>query len=467
VVGSLAEVREYIAYYAEHRHDVEHEIDGVVVKVDEVSVQRRLGSTSKAPRWAIAFKYPPQEVMTTLVDVRVNVGRTGRVTPYAVLEPVFVGGVTVAQATLHNAQEVARKGVLIGDTVVVRRAGDVIPEVLGPVVQRRDGSQRPFVMPTHCPECGTELAPAKEGDVDIRCPNPDCPAQRWRRLEYLAGREALDIEVLGEKACVALFDCGVITSAGEVFDLTADALAGCPFFVNDDGALSANAQRLLVNLEEVKQRPLWRVLVALSIRHVGPVAAQALANHFGSVDAIMAADADEIAAASGVGPTIARAVHEWFADPVNRMLIDRWRAAGVRMAEERADAGPRPLEGVTVVITGSLETYSRDQAAEEITARGGKVTGSVSKKTDFVVVGESPGSKYDKAVALKVPILDDEGLRLLLADGPAAARSASAAPAADAETAEEGETAAEGQTGAGAETAAEGQTAVDGGARKP
>jgi DNA ligase (NAD+) len=348
---------------------------------------------------------------------------------------VLVAGSTVARATLHNASEVKRKGVLIGDTIVIRKAGDVIPEVLGPVVDRRDGSEQEFVMPTGCPECGTTLAPAKEGDVDIRCPNPDCPAQRWRRLEYLASREALDIEVLGEKACVALFDCGVITSAGEVFDLTAEALTACPFFVNDDGALSANAHRLLANLEEVKQRPLWRVLVSLSIRHVGPVAAQALANHFTSVDAIAAADVEELAAATGVGPTIARAVDEWFSEPVNRALIERWRSAGVRMAEERADAGPRPLEGVTVVITGSLETYSRDQAAEEITTRGGKVTGSVSKKTDFVVVGESPGSKYDKAVTLKVPVLDEEGLRLLLTEGPAAAREGAVAPPGDADSA--------------------------------
>ncbi|MCW2643306.1 MAG: ligase [Dactylosporangium sp.] len=423
-VPDLAGVRGYIDFYAEHRHEVEHEIDGVVVKVDQVSVQRRLGATSKAPRWAIAYKYPPEEAMTRLVDIRVNVGRTGRVTPYAVLEPVFVGGVTVTNATLHNAQEVTRKGVLIGDTVMIRRAGEVIPEVLGPVVDKRDGSEHPFVMPTHCPDCGSPLAPAKEGDVDIRCPNSrTCPAQLRERVFHLAGRGGFDIEVLGYKAGVALLDSQVITDEGDLFALDAEQLAKSPFFVNKNGSLGSNASRLLANLQDAKSRPLWRVLVALSIRHVGPTAAQALAGALGSIDAIEAASVEELAAVEGVGPTIAESIKEWFTVDWHRQVVEKWRAAGVRMAEERVEVGPRPLEGLTVVITGSLPTYSRDEATEAVTTLGGKVTGSVSKKTSFVIVGEAPGSKYDKAVALKVPILDEDGLRVLLADGPEAART--------------------------------------------
>jgi len=429
VQPDLAGVRGYIAEYAERRHAIEHEIDGVVVKVDEVSIQRRLGATSKAPRWAIAFKYPPEEAMTRLLDVKVNVGRTGRVTPYAVLEPVFVGGVTVTSATLHNGQEVARKGVLIGDTVVIRRAGEVIPEVLGPVVEKREGTERVFTMPTHCPECGSELAPAKSGDVDIRCPNSrTCPAQLRERLFHLSGRGALDIEVLGYKAGAALLESGVLTDEGDLFALSAEQLAAAPFFVNKDGTLGSNATKLLVNLAEAKQRPLWRVLVALSIRHVGPTAAQALAKELGSVEAIEAAEVEQLAGVDGVGSTIAESVKEWFTIDWHREVVSKWREAGVRLAEERVDTGPRPLEGVTVVVTGSLPGYSRDEATEAITARGGKVSGSVSKKTGFVVVGETPGSKYDKAVALGVPILDEDGLRVLLAEGPEAARVVAAIP---------------------------------------
>ncbi|MFS8477402.1 MAG: NAD-dependent DNA ligase LigA [Micromonosporaceae bacterium] len=423
VVEDLAGVREYTAYYAEHRHDVEHEIDGVVVKVDDVRIQRRLGSTSRAPRWAIAVKYPPEEANTRLIDIQVNVGRTGRVTPYAVLEPIYVGGVTITNATLHNAQEVARKGVLIGDTVVVRRAGDVIPEIVGPVVDLRDGTEREFVMPTHCPECGSPLAPAREGEVDIRCPNNrSCPAQLRERVFHLAGRGAFDIEVLGYKAAMALLDDQVITDEGDLFGLTADDLARSAFFVNKDGSLGSNAVKLLANLQEAKGRPLWRVLVALSIRHVGPTAAQALAREFGSVDAIAQASVERLAEVEGVGPTIAESIREWFAVDWHREVVEKWRAAGVRMAEERAETGPRPLEGVTVVVTGTLEGYSREGAAEAVTARGGRVTGSVSKKTDFVVVGENPGSKYDKALALKIPILDEAGFEVLLSEGPEAAR---------------------------------------------
>ncbi|MQA27335.1 MAG: NAD-dependent DNA ligase LigA, partial [Micromonosporaceae bacterium] len=428
VVSSLDQVREFVGYYAEHRHAVEHEIDGVVVKVDSVAQQRRLGSTSRAPRWAIAVKYPPEEVNTKLIDIRVNVGRTGRVTPYAELEPVLVAGSTVAYATLHNAEEVKRKGVLIGDTIVLRKAGDVIPEVVSPVVDLRDGDEREFEMPTHCPECGTELWREKESDVDIRCPNSrSCPAQLRERLFHLAGRGGFDIEVLGYKAGVALLESGVVSDEGDLFSLEEEALRTCPFFVNKDGSLSSNGAKLLANLEEVKRRPLWRVLVALSIRHVGPTAAQALALQFGSIDRILAASQEEIAAADGVGPTIAESIVDWFGVDWHREVVEKWRAAGVRMAEERADE-PRPLQGLTVVITGSLETYSRDEAKEEVQRQGGKVAGSVSKKTDFVVVGESPGSKYDKAVQLKVPVLDSDGLRVLLEQGADAAREQVQAP---------------------------------------
>jgi DNA ligase (NAD+) len=426
VVADLAGVRDYIAYYAAHRHDLEHEIDGVVVKVDRWDLQRRLGATSRAPRWAIAFKYPPEEVNTVLRDIKVNVGRTGRVTPYAELEPVRIAGSTVAFATLHNAREVARKGVLIGDTVVVRKAGDVIPEILGPVVASRPPDARPFVMPTHCPECGAPLAPAKESDVDIRCPNArSCPAQLRERVFHLAGRGALDIEVLGYKTAIALLECKVITDEGDLFALDADRLASCDFFVNQDGSLGSNATKLLANLAEAKRRPLWRVLVALSIRHVGPTAAQALATRFGSIDEIAAAGVEELAAVDGVGPTIAESLAEWFGVEWHRQVVEKWRAAGVRMAEEHPRAGaPQPLAGVTVVLTGTLAGYSRDEAAAEITARGGKVTSSVSKKTSFVVAGENPGSKYDKAVSLHIPVLDEAGLRTLLAEGPEAVRPA-------------------------------------------
>jgi DNA ligase (NAD+) len=423
VLPDLSEVRSFISHFAEHRHDVEHEIDGVVVKVDSVALQRRLGSTSRAPRWAIAFKYPPETATTGLREIRVNVGRTGRVTPYAVLDPVFVGGVTVTNATLHNAADVVRRGVLIGDTVIVRRAGDVIPEIVGPVVEKRDGSQTPFAMPEDCPECGSKLAPAREGDVDIRCPNSrSCPAQLRERLFHLAGRGALDIEVLGYKAAVALLDSGNVADEGDLFALDADKLAQTPFFVNADGSLSTNAGKLLANLAEAKNRPLWRILVALSIRHVGPTAAQALATSFGSLDAIVGASVEELSGVEGVGPTIAESLREWFSVDWHREVVEKWRAAGVRLVEERADSGPKPLVGLTVVVTGSLAAFSREGAAEAVTARGGKVASSVSKKTDFVVVGDSPGSKYDKAVALGVPVLDEDGFQVLLADGAEAAR---------------------------------------------
>jgi DNA ligase (NAD+) len=452
VVPDLPSVEQFVAHYGEHRHDVEHEIDGVVVKVDRLDLQRRLGSTSRAPRWAIAFKYPPEEVNTKLLDIRVNVGRTGRVTPYGVMEPVKVAGSTVEQATLHNQWEVERKGVLIGDTVVLRKAGDVIPEIVGPVVALRDGSERAFVMPTHCPACGTALAPEKEGDKDIRCPNSrSCPAQLRERLASLASRQALDIEALGYEGVAALLDAGVLTDEGDLFDLAPDAdgddtaarrrLASVPFYtraakrsdppetVEGGRVLSANGEKLVANLAGAKTRPLWRILVALSIRHVGPTAARALATQFGSLAAIRAASVAELADAEGVGAVIAEAVVEWFAVDWHRAIVDKWAAAGVRMADE-ADDTPKTLTGLTVVVTGSLAGFSRDEAKEAIVSRGGKASGSVSKKTDWVVVGENAGTKADKAEQLGVPILDEDGFRRLLDEGPDAV-AALRAPAAE------------------------------------
>ena len=433
VLDTIGEVQEFVTYYGEHRHDVEHELDGIVIKVDEVSVQRQLGSTSRAPRWAIAYKYPPEEVNTKLLDIQVNVGRTGRVTPFGVMEPVVVAGSTVERATLHNADEVKRKGVLIGDTVVLRKAGDVIPEILGPVVDLRDGSEREFVMPTHCPSCGTELRPEKEGDKDIRCPNArTCPSQLRERLAGLAGRGAFDIEALGWEGAVALLESGVIEDEGDLFSLGEKEIASVPFFtraakktdppesVVDGRVLSANGKRLVANLEQAKTQPLWRVLVALSIRHVGPTAARALAQHFGSMQAIREASREELAAVEGVGGVIADAVREWFDGEGNDWhvrIVEKWAAAGVRMEDERDESVEQTLAGLTIVVTGSLEGFSRDEAKEAILARGGKAASSVSKKTDYVVVGENAGSKEDKARELGRPILDEAGFRRLLETG--------------------------------------------------
>ncbi|GAA2093254.1 NAD-dependent DNA ligase LigA [Actinomadura alba] len=451
VVPGLSEVGDYIRFYGEHRHDPEYEIDGVVVKIDQRAVQRRLGSTSRAPRWAIAFKYPPQEVNTRLLDIKVGVGRTGRITPYGVMEPIKVAGSTVAYATLHNASEVKRKGVLIGDTVVLRKAGDVIPEIVAPVTGLRDGTEREFEMPTHCPECGTELAYQKEGDVDIRCPNARlCPAQLRERLYFVASRNALDIEALGYVAATALTqplepDEPPVRNEGDLFHLTVDRLlpiksivreqrTGLPkiddstgepkavtFFANKAGEPKKTVEKLFEELEKAKRQPLWRVLVALSIRHVGPRAAQDLAREFRSMDAIESATEEQLAAVDGVGPTIAASLKDWFAVDWHREIVQKWRDAGVRMEDEGA-VGPRPLEGVTVVVTGSLERYSRDSATEAVQDLGGKVTGSVSKKTGFVVIGDNPGSKYDKALKLGVPILNEEGFQVLLENGPDAAK---------------------------------------------
>jgi DNA ligase (NAD+) len=441
VLPDLGEVQTFIDYFGEHRHAVEHEIDGVVVKVDDLALQRRLGSTSRAPRWAIAFKYPPEEVNTKLLDIQVNVGRTGRVTPFGVMEPVKVAGSTVDRATLHNQWEVERKGVLIGDTVVLRKAGDVIPEIVGPVVALRDGSERTFVMPTHCPACNTPLAPEKEGDKDIRCPNArGCPAQLRERLFSLASRSALDIEALGYEGVVALLDAKVITDEGDLFVLAPDQigddsaartlLATVPLYtraakktdppeaVRDGRVLSAVGEKLLGNLDAARTRPLWRILVALSIRHVGPTAARALAGHFRDLVAIRAADVAELAAVEGVGQVIAEAVAEWFAVDWHVAIVDKWAAAGVRMADE-ADDTPKTLTGLSIVVTGSLDGYSRDEAKEAIVKRGGRAASSVSKKTDYVVVGENAGSKADKAEQLGVPMLDEAGFTRLLSEGPA------------------------------------------------
>jgi DNA ligase (NAD+) len=422
VMDSAEAVMAYIGEYEGRRHDLLHEIDGVVVKVDDRGLQDRLGATSRAPRWAMAYKYPPEVVRTRLRDIMVNVGRTGRVTPFALMEPVKVAGSTVEMATLHNASEVQRKGVLIGDMVFLRKAGDVIPEVLGPVVSERDGSERAFVMPTHCPSCGTPLAPEREGDADIRCPNTrSCPSQLRERLFHVASRGAFDIEGLGWKGSDALLRCGLVVDEGDLFALTREDLLRCDFFTRAEKAgrvLNAGSGLLLEQLQQRKDQPLWRVLVALSIRHVGPTAAQALAKRFGSMAAIRQATAEELAATDGVGEIIGRAVVDWFAVDWHAAIVDKWAEAGVRMADEPAEEPPQTLAGLTIVVTGSLAGFTRDGAKEAITSRGGKAAGSVSKKTDYVVVGESPGSKADKAEQLGVPILDEAGFVQLLQAGP-------------------------------------------------
>ncbi|CAN5117478.1 NAD-dependent DNA ligase LigA [soil metagenome] len=460
VVTSIADAAEYITFNGEHRDVAEHEIDGTVIKVDELALHEELGATSRAPRWAIAYKYPPEQVNTKLLDIVVSVGRTGRATPFAVMEPVRVAGSTVRQATLHNQEVVKLKGVLIGDTVVLRKAGDVIPEVLGPVVELRDGTEREFVMPTHCPECGTALRAMKEGDIDLRCPNArSCPAQVRGRVEHAAGRGAFDIEVLGEVAAAALTQPlhpptpPLETEAG-LFDLTVDQLFPIEVVVrdnetgeiklNEDGSPrveapfrkrasakkdsgyvpSAAATSLIANLEKAKAQPLWRILVALSIRHVGPVAARALANYFGSIDAIRAATRDELAAVEGVGPIIADALIEWFTVDWHIEIVDRWRAAGVQLATPghpgpgAAGDADGPLAGLTIVVTGSIEGFSREGATEAVIAAGGKSASSVSKKTDFVAAGPGAGSKLGKAEERGLRIIDAEQFAILLREGP-------------------------------------------------
>ncbi|WP_375384637.1 NAD-dependent DNA ligase LigA [uncultured Microbacterium sp.] len=466
-------VLEFVAHYGEHRHDVEHEIDGVVVKVDELALHDELGATSRAPRWAIAYKYPPEQVNTKLLDIVVSVGRTGRATPFAVMAPARVAGSVVRQATLHNQDVVRAKGVLIGDTVVLRKAGDVIPEVLGPVVELRDGTEREFVMPSDCPECGFPLAPAKEGDIDLRCPNSrSCPAQVRGRVEHIGSRGALDIEALGEVTAAALTQPTdaqtppLETEAG-LFDLTLEQLIPIEVVVRDadtgepriderTGAPvrrapfrrnptadekkagltspqpSVQATRLLDELQKAKTKELWRFLVALNVRHVGPVAARALAQWFGSIEAIRVASRDELAAVEGVGAIIADALIDWFDLDWHREIVDRWAAAGAQLSTPghpgpgvaQADGGV--LDGITVVATGSLEGYSREGAQQAIIDAGGKSASSVSKKTDFVAAGPGAGSKLAKAEELGVRIIDAAQFRLLVTEGPSALDTASA-----------------------------------------
>jgi DNA ligase (NAD+) len=479
VVKTKEEAAEFIEYFGEHRDSVAHEIDGIVIKVDELALHEELGATSRAPRWAIAYKYPPEQVNTKLLDIVVSVGRTGRATPFAVMEPVRVAGSTVRQATLHNQDVVKAKGVLIGDTVVLRKAGDVIPEVLGPVVELRDGTEREFAMPTHCPECGTLLAPAKEGDVDLRCPNAfSCPAQVRGRVEHVGSRGALDIEVLGEVTAAALTqpyepaEPPLHNEAG-LFDLTLEKIFPVAVIVRDnetgmqkldddgqpkretpfkrkrqkkdgpylansadptaetfdgdaDYVPSSNATNLIANLEKAKTSPLWRILVALSIRHVGPVAARALADYFGSLDAIRVATREELAAVEGVGGIIADALIDWFAVDWHQDIVQRWTDAGVQFTTPghpgpgAAGAADGPLAGLTVVATGSLEGFSREGAIEAIIAAGGKAASSVSKKTDFVAAGPGAGSKLGKAEELGLRIIDAAQFAKLLEGGPSA-----------------------------------------------
>ncbi|OIR41361.1 NAD-dependent DNA ligase LigA [Corynebacterium sp. NML130628] len=419
--ASADDVVKAVRYWEQHRHDAIHEMDGLVVKVDAVEEQRQLGATSRAPRWAIAYKYPPEEVTTKLLDIEVSVGRTGRVTPYAVMEPVFVSGTTVAMATLHNPTEVRRKGVLIGDTVVVRKAGEIIPEVLGPVADLRTGEEREFVFPTECPSCGATLAPAKEGDADWRCPNTrSCPAQLAQRLKYLASRGAFDIEALGEKGAQDMIDTGVIQDEGDLFDLTEDDLKKSQVYTTKKGTVNASGRKLLENLATAKRADFWRVLVALSIRHVGPTAARALASRYGSMEALIDAPLEDLAQTDGVGAIIAESFEEWFRVDWHRDIVEKWTAAGVTMEIDAADVAPQTLEGITVVVTGTLEGYSRDSAKEAIVSRGGRASGSVSKKTNFVVVGENAGSKEQKARDLGLRILNEDEFTRLLEQGPEA-----------------------------------------------
>ena len=419
VVKSRKEVVAFIQEYEKHRHDVEHEIDGVVIKVNEISIQNDLGFTSRAPKWAIAFKYPPEEVTTKLLDIKVSVGRTGRVTPFAFMEPVKVAGSTVTNATLHNQEEIIRKGILIGDTVLIRKAGDVIPEVLGPVIDIRTGSEKPFVMPTICPDCGSKLRAITQGDVDIRCPNnQSCPAQLVERLFYIGSRSALDIDVLGYEAAAALLADGLVKDEGDLFSLTEKHLAKSQFFLKKDGTLGAIAERFIVGLETAKTRPLWRVLVALSIRHVGPTSAQALANKFGSIEKIRSASIDELANVEGVGAVIAESISEWFDEKWHQKFIEKWEKFGVALVDQKpANNLKQTLNGLTIVVTGSLADFTRDGATEAILLRGGKASSSVSSKTDFVVSGDAAGSKLQKAEELGIPVLDEAGFKLLLEKG--------------------------------------------------
>ncbi len=430
VVADLAAALVYIQERESARHDLEHEMDGVVLKVNDRERQRTLGFTSRAPRWAIAFKYPPEEVNTTLLRIAVNTGRTGRVTPYGVMKPVLVAGSTVEMATLHNAHEVARKDVRPGDTVILRKAGDVIPEIVGPVLALRPEGLPAWVMPTHCPSCGTELREQKEGDKDLRCPNTrSCPGQLRERLFHVASRVALDIENLGWQAADALLSAGLVSDEGDLFWLSADDLTRSEFFTRIDPktkqrVLNANASKLLANLEAAKTRPWAKFLVALSIRHIGKGVAPDVARAFGSVRALRAASEEELSAVDGIGPVLAASIVEWFGVDWHRAIVDKWLAAGCVLADEvDQDAAGEPavaqtLTGMTIVVTGAVPGYTRETAQEAIVARGGKASGSVSKRTSVLVAGESSGSKYTKAETLGVPILDAARFEDLLERGP-------------------------------------------------
>ncbi len=404
VFDSLDDVAAHCVYWEHHRHDLGYEIDGVVVKVDDVGQRERLGSTSRAPRWAIAYKFPPEERTTLLRDIQVSIGRTGRATPFAMLEPVFVGGSTVGVATLHNEDQVKAKDVRPGDTVIVRKAGDVIPEVVGPVLSTRPKGAKPWVFPKTCPGCGTELV-RLEGEADTRCVNTECPFQRDQRVIYFGSRGAMDIEGLGERTVAQLTTSGLVADAADLYGLTQEQLLGL------EGFAAISADKLLAAIEESRRRPLPRLLTALGIKHLGPAAAQALATEFGTLDAVMAAPAVELADVEGLGTIIAEAIATWFALDPNHAFVEQLRAAGVDFGVPvpRTPKAPQVLRGKSVVVSGTLAGYTREEAEAAIIARGGKSPGSVSAKTFALVVGDSPGaSKVTKAEKVGVPIIEED-----------------------------------------------------------
>ena len=436
VLDNPSQVNKYIADFEAKRHTLEHEIDGVVVKVDELSRQQSLGFTSRAPRWAIAYKYPPEQVNTKLLDIKVSIGRTGRATPYAVLAPIRVAGSEVEFATLHNQEVVAAKGILIGDTVVLRKAGDVIPEILGPVVALRDGSESKFAMPKNCPDCGSKLAPAQDGDVDLRCPNAkSCPAQLRERIAYIGSRSALDIEALGFVTAVALtqpFEPKVppVKSEADLFTLkledllpiksqVVDADTGVAkldsdgkqkvveYFRKKDGSPATVATKLLEELEKAKSQPAWRVLVSLSIRHVGPVAARSLMNSLGSIDKVFSASEQELARVDGVGAVVAATIKEWISIDWHKDIVQAWKKAGVNFTQDILASDSGLFQGMSIVVTGTLLELTREQAEEAIISRGGKPASSVSKNTAFVVAGTAAGSKLAKAELLGIEVIDE------------------------------------------------------------
>ena len=409
--ADMAEVIEHCLGWRERRHEPDYEIDGVVVKLDATSHRRLLGTTSRAPRWAIAYKFPPEEKATLLTDIQVSIGRTGRATPFAMLEPVFVGGSTVGLATLHNEDQVALKDVRPGDTVIVRKAGDVIPEVVGPVLARRPGGSQPWRFPDKCPRCATALVRA-QGDANTFCPNRSCPARTEQGIGHWASRGAMDIEGLGEKFVNQLLDSGLVADPADLYRLGEADLLPLPRMAQK------SVQNLLAAIDASRSRPLANVLVGFGIQHLGPTGAEALASRFGSVDAIAAADAPTMAAVDGVGPVIAASVERWFADERNRELVDRLRSTGVQLDIVEHAAVPQVLSGESVVVTGTLDGFSREEAEAAVKARGGKSPGSVSAKTLAVVVGEGAGaSKLSKAEELGVPQLDEAGFRRLLETG--------------------------------------------------